>query len=54
VELVLATLEPRSELMTLDLPTFDRPRNATSGNTGAGKRAASLADIINRDKTRMD
>jgi hypothetical protein len=37
VELVLATLAPSSELITLDFPTFDRPRNATSGKLGAGK-----------------
>ncbi len=39
--------------MTLDLPTFERPRNATSGNTGAGNWLGSLTDIINRAKTRM-
>src|ERR1700687_5778399 len=53
VELVLAILAPRSELMTLDLPTFDRPRNATSGSTGAGNWLASLTDIMNRVKTRI-
>jgi hypothetical protein len=40
--------------MTLDLPTFDRPRKATSGSAGAGKRSASLADIIKRAKTRIN
>src|ERR1700730_14734817 len=53
VELVLAILAPSSELMTLDLPTLDRPRKATSGNAGAGKWPASLADIIKRARTRI-
>src|ERR1700733_4400777 len=53
VELVLASFAPSSELITLDLPTFDRPRKATSGSTGAGKWPASIADIMNRAKTRM-
>jgi hypothetical protein len=53
VELVLATLAPRSELITLDFPTLDRPRNATSGNVGAGKWLGSLADIKNREITRI-
>jgi hypothetical protein len=53
VELVLATLAPSRELITLDLPTLDRPRNATSGRVGAGKWLASIADIMNRAKTRM-
>src|SRR6476646_6935548 len=54
VELVLAILLPRSELITLDLPTFDRPRNATSGSAGAGNWLASLTDIMKRAKTRMN
>src|SRR6202040_4298920 len=53
VELVLASFAPTSELITLDLPTFDRPRKATSGSRGAGKWPASIADIMNRAKTRM-
>jgi hypothetical protein len=53
VELVFATFEPSRELMTLDFPTFDLPRNATSGYAGAGKRLASVADITNLDKTRI-
>src|ERR1700690_3412261 len=53
VELVLATFAPSRELITLDLPTFDRPRNATSGRVGAGKWPASIADIMNRANTRM-
>src|ERR1700757_2529047 len=54
VELVLASLEPTSELMTLDFPTFERPRKATSGNPGAGKWATSLAESKNRERTRTD
>ena len=37
-----------------DLPTFDRPRKATSGSTGAGKWPGSLTDIMNRASTRMN
>jgi hypothetical protein len=42
------------ELMTLDLPTFDRPRKATSGSTGAGNWLGSLTDIMKRAKTRIN
>src|SRR6266403_2367182 len=48
VELVRASLVSTSVLITLDLPTFDRPRNATSGRLGAGKWAASVAAAMNR------
>src|ERR1700751_1526707 len=51
VELVFAILVPRRELMTLDLPTLERPRNAISGSAGAGKWLTSLADIRNRART---
>src|SRR5271165_4737968 len=54
VELVLASFAPSRELITLDLPTFDRPRNAISGSRGGGKWLASIADIMNRAKTRMN
>src|SRR5580698_8712299 len=54
VELVLASFAPSRELITLDLPPFDRPRNATSGSTGGGKWSASIADIMNRASTRME
>src|SRR6202030_1016489 len=37
VELVRAILSPIRVLITLDFPTFERPRNATSGKVGAGK-----------------
>jgi hypothetical protein len=51
VELVFATFDPSKELMTLDLPTFDRPKKAISGNTGAGKWRTSLAEVTNWAKT---
>src|SRR5580698_3184721 len=53
VELVRATLSPTSELMTLDLPTLERPRKAISGREGAGKCAASVAAARNRERTLM-
>src|SRR4029077_9370275 len=53
VELVRAILSPTSVLITLDLPTFDRPRNATSGKVGAGKCSAPVAAARNRARTLM-
>jgi hypothetical protein len=53
VELVRAILSPISVLITLDFPTFDRPRNATSGKLGAGKWSAPVADAMNRAITLM-
>src|SRR5882672_8908593 len=53
VELVRAILSPISVLITLDFPTFERPRNATSGRLGAGKCAASVAAAMNRARTLM-
>src|SRR5260370_36939258 len=53
VLLVRASLAPTSELITLDFPTFDRPRNAISGTLGAGKCVKSLADSINRARIRI-
>ena len=53
VELVRASFLPTSELITLDLPTFERPRNAISGNNGAGKWRASIAEVKNRVSTRI-
>ena len=50
---VFLRFEPTRELITLDLPTFDRPRNATSGSFGAGKCATSLAAAMNRARTRI-
>jgi hypothetical protein len=48
---VFAILLLTSELMRLDLPTFERPRNATSGSVLAGKRAGSVAEIMNFVRT---
>src|SRR5258707_1804522 len=53
VELVRASFVPTSELITLDFPTFDRPRKAISGNSTAGKCAASVAAARNRVRTLM-
>src|SRR6202035_5884774 len=53
VLLVRASFAPTSELITLDFPTFDRPRNAISGTPGAGKCVKSLADSINRARLRI-
>jgi hypothetical protein len=44
VELVRASFVPTRELMTLDLPTLERPRKAISGRPGAGKWVTSVAD----------
>src|SRR3954471_3620020 len=52
VELVLANFSPSRELIRLDLPTFERPRNATSGGPGFGKCDASNADSMNWAATR--
>jgi len=52
VELVLATFVPNKELMTLDFPTFERPRNAISGSAGAGKWCTLVAAPTNFDRTR--
>ena len=51
VELVRASFDPSSELITLDFPTLERPRNATSGRLGAGKWAASVAAARNLART---
>src|SRR5579871_928382 len=53
VELVRASLVPTRELMTLDFPTFERPRNAISGTLGTGNCTTSVAAAINRDSTLM-
>jgi len=50
---VRASFAPTSELITLDFPTLDRPRNAISGRVGEGKCFKSLADSMNRAKIRM-
>src|SRR5580693_6167148 len=53
VELVRASLVPTRELITLDLPTLERPRKAISGSVGAGNCAASVAAARNRERTLM-
>src|ERR1035437_4419337 len=53
VLLVRAIFLPTSALITLDLPTLDRPRKAISGTLGAGKCVKSLADSMNRARIRM-
>src|ERR1019366_2044706 len=53
VLLVRAIFLPTSALMTLDLPTLDRPRKAISGTPGAGKCVKSLADSMNCARIRM-
>src|SRR5580698_8465076 len=53
VELVRAILAPTRELITLDLPTFERPRKAISGRVGTGKWEASVAEAMNRERTLM-
>jgi hypothetical protein len=53
VELVRASLEPTRELMTLDLPTLERPRKAISGKLGTGNCAASVAAAKNRERILM-
>src|SRR6201987_5527617 len=52
VELVRASFAPTSALITLDLPTFDRPRKAISGRPGEGKCPGSEADNRNCERTR--
>src|ERR1700757_177352 len=51
VALVLAILAPSRELMTLDFPTLERPKKATSGSDAAGNCAASEAALRNRART---
>src|ERR1019366_9970728 len=53
VLLVRASFATTSELITLDFPTLDRPRKAISGTVGEGKCVKSLADSINRARTRI-
>jgi hypothetical protein len=53
VLLVRANFAPTKELMTLDFPTFERPRKAISGTPGEGKWVKSLADNMNRARIRI-
>src|SRR5258708_39868412 len=48
VELTWASLCPSRELIRLDLPTLERPRNANSGGPSAGNNAGLVAAAINR------
>ena len=43
----LAAFSPTSAFSRLDLPTFDRPRNAISGTPALGNCAASTAESKN-------
>src|SRR5262249_30993015 len=47
VELTWASFCPSRELMRLDLPTFERPRNANSGGPSSGNPATSVVDVMN-------
>src|SRR5579871_2962975 len=49
----LAAFSPTSAFSRLDLPTFDRPRNAISGTAGAGNCAADKAESRNCVVNRM-
>src|SRR4030088_1975747 len=53
VELVRASFAPTSALITLDLPTLERPRKAISGRLGAGKCDTSVAAARNRARILM-
>src|ERR1700722_14212916 len=53
VLLVRANFEPTRELITLDFPTLDRPRNAISGTPGAGNCFKSLAESTNLARIRI-
>src|SRR5438105_15501034 len=52
-ELVRASLVPTRELITLDLPTLERPRKAISGRLGGGNCATSVAAARNLVRTVM-
>src|SRR5277367_639139 len=54
VLLVRASFAPTSELMTLDFPTLERPRNAISGTPGTGKCVKSLAESMKRARIRIE
>src|SRR5690242_699383 len=47
VALTCATFASRRELIRLDLPTLERPRNAISGGPGAGNCSRAVADLMN-------
>src|ERR1700749_2453231 len=47
VEETCACFDPTSAFSRLDLPTFERPRKATSGAVGGGKWSGDMADRRN-------
>src|ERR1700761_3761384 len=47
VEETCACFEPTSAFSRLDLPTFERPRKATSGAVGGGKWSGDVAERRN-------
>jgi hypothetical protein len=47
VEETFACFDPSSAFSRLDLPTFERPRNATSGTDGPGKCSGAIAESMN-------
>jgi hypothetical protein len=47
VELTCASLCPSRELIRLDLPTLDLPRNANSGGPSAGNPVGDDAAVMN-------
>src|SRR6266853_6680359 len=51
VELTWASFCPSRELIRLDFPTFDRPRQANSGGPSAGKPPGLAAEVINLART---
>src|ERR1039457_58168 len=53
VLLVLAILLPTSELIKLDLPTLERPRNAISGAPAGGNCSGAAAEVTKRVNTFM-
>ena len=53
VEETFAAFAPTSVFSKLDLPTFDRPRNATSGTLASGNCAADNAERRNWAVTRI-
>ena len=49
--LTCAIFLPTSELSRLDLPTFDLPRNATSGTEVTGNCVGLAAEVMNSVRT---
>src|ERR1700731_50390 len=53
VEETCACFEPTSAFSRLDLPTFERPRKATSGADGGGKCSGAVAESRNLGMRRI-